>query len=60
MKKYEKESVEAKRVPMLFGGECVQVTMVISVGKFAALVNALENYDTVLSKELLDMLNRAG
>ena len=59
MKKYEKEFVEVKRVPMLHGGECVQVTMVISEGKFSMLERSLEQLNSILAKELLIMLDRA-
>ena len=59
MKKYEKESVETKNVQMTNGGHLVQVTMVISEGKFVSLVAALERYDSIVAKDLLAMLNRS-
>ena len=58
MKKPEKEYAKLSHIPMLRGGECIIIEMVISAGKFAALTNALAGHETPVAKDLLDMLMR--
>jgi hypothetical protein len=56
--KFEKEFVTVKEVDMLHG-TAVQLKMVISLGKFVALQNALTHHDSCVGKDLLAMINRA-
>ena len=62
--KPESDSVVVKKVEMLHGGYSVEVRMVISKGKFRALVQSLELYiesdASMAASDLTSMVRRAA